>query len=97
MSSIPPAIASSVAAYGCSFGRAPSAYAARRTRRAFSAQVLDAVMRELGITNGQLARWTGVDEKLVRRWRAGDRAIAAHRLDRMRSVGLEYLRRTKNP
>lgn len=58
------------------------------------ADVLDAVMTDLGITNGQLAAWCDEDEKVVRCWRLGYRPFA-HRLDDMRSVGAEFRRRTQ--
>ena len=30
---------------------------------------------ELGLSDAQLIRWTGVDDRLVRRWKTGEREI----------------------
>lgn len=48
----------------------------RMAARRRVALVLDGELRAAGVTNGQLERWLGIDEKTIRLQRAGDRAFA---------------------
>lgn len=64
--------------------------AGARSFRSERAARLDKAMTELGVSNGQLAMWIGVNRSTVREWRIGERSIPEARIDAMRSVGQRF-------
>lgn len=65
-------------------------------RRRIALACLDAPLREAVVTNGQLERWLGLNEKTIRLMRAGERPCALEDVaalpERVRALVLDALK-----